>query len=130
MRLLKASSRYPVDVNAAGSSVSIGVPTSGRIPGGAIVEREVRSPFYSSEHIVLNTRQTDFTTVNAITDAINSKFGAGTAKSLDGRSIAVLAPAESSSRVSFLSLIENLDVIPWRANGESSCELKDRNCGD
>ena len=34
-----------VDVNAAGSSVSIGVPTSGRIPGGAIVEREVRSPF-------------------------------------------------------------------------------------
>ena len=101
-----------VDVNAAGSSVSIGVPTSGRIPGGAIVEREVRSPFYSSEHIVLNTRQTDFTTVNAITDAINSKFGAGTAKSLDGRSIAVLAPAESSSRVSFLSLIENLDVIP------------------
>ncbi len=101
-----------VDVNAAGSSVSIGVPTSGRIPGGAIVEREVRSPFYSSEHIVLNTRQTDFTTVNAITDAINSKFGAGTAKSLDGRSIAVLAPVESSSRVSFLSLIENLDVIP------------------
>ena len=101
-----------IDVNAAGSSVSIGVPTSGRIPGGAIVEREVRSPFYNAEHIVLNTRQTDFTTVNAITDAINSRFGAGTAKSLDGRSVAVLAPAETSSRVSFLSLIENLDVIP------------------
>ncbi len=101
-----------VDVNAAGSSVSIGVPTSGRVPGGAIVEREVRSPFYSSEHIVLNTRQTDFTTVNAITDAINSKFGEGTAKSLDGRSLAILAPAEVSARVSFLSMVENIDVIP------------------
>ena len=38
----------------------------------------MRSPF-AAQHIVLNTRQTDFTTVNAITDAIN-KFGAGTAK--------------------------------------------------
>ena len=37
-----------VDVNAAGSSVSIGVPTSGRIPNGAIVEREVRTPFHDS----------------------------------------------------------------------------------
>ena len=101
-----------VDVNAAGSSISIGVPTSGRIPGGAIVEREVRTPFHTSEHIVLNTRLTDFTTVNAITDAVNSRFGAGTAMSMDGRSVAILAPKESSARVSFLSLIENLDVIP------------------
>ena len=54
-----------VDVNAAGSSVSIGVPTSGRIPNGAIVEREVRTPFHDSEYLVFNTRQTDFTTVSA-----------------------------------------------------------------
>ena len=101
-----------VDVNAAGSSVSIGVPTSGRIPNGAIVEREVRTPFHDSEYLVFNTRQTDFTTVSAITEAINSKFGAGTANALDGRSVAVLAPESVSARVSFLSMIENLDVIP------------------
>jgi len=101
-----------VDVNAAGSSVSIGVPTSGRIPNGAIVEREVRTPFHDSEYLVFNTRQTDFTTVSAITEAINSKFGAGTASALDGRSVAVLAPESISARVSFLSMIENLDVIP------------------
>ena len=97
-----------VDVNAAGSSVSIGVPTSGRIPNGAIVEREVRTPFHDSEYLVFNTRQTDFTTVSAITEAINSKFGAGTANALDGRSVAVLAPESVSARVSFLSMIENL----------------------
>jgi len=101
-----------VDVNAAGSSVSIGVPTSGRIPNGAIVEKEVRTPFHDSEYLVFNTRQTDFTTVSAITEAINSKFGAGTANALDGRSVAVLAPESVSARVSFLSMIENLDVIP------------------
>ena len=101
-----------VDVNAAGSSIKIGVPTSGRIPGGAIVEREVETPFQSSDYLVFNTQQTDFTTVAAITDAINENFGAGTAMAMDGRSIAVAAPDNMSARVSFLSLIENLDVVP------------------
>ena len=101
-----------VDVNAAGSSIKIGVPTSGRIPGGAIVEREVETPFQTSDYLVFNTQQTDFTTVAAITDAINENFGAGTATAMDGRSIAVAAPDNMSARVSFLSLIENLDVVP------------------
>ena len=101
-----------VDVNAAGSSIKIGVPTSGRIPGGAIVEREVETPFQTSDYLVFNTQQTDFTTVAAITDAINENFGAGTAMAMDGRSIAVAAPDNMSARVSFLSLIENLDVVP------------------
>jgi flagellar P-ring protein precursor FlgI len=101
-----------VDVNAAGSSIKIGVPTSGRIPGGAIVEREVETPFQTSDYLVFNTQQTDFTTVSAITDAINENFGAGTAMAMDGRSIAVAAPANMSARVSFLSMIENLDVVP------------------
>ena len=101
-----------VDVNDAGSSIKIGVPTSGRIPGGAIVEREVETPFQTSDYLVFNTQQTDFTTVSAITDAINENFGAGTAMAMDGRSIAVAAPENMSARVSFLSMIENLDVVP------------------
>ena len=102
-----------VDVNAAGSSIKIGVPTSGRIPGGAIVEREVETPFQTSDYLVFNTQQTDFTTVSAITNAINENFGAGTAMAaMDGRSIAVAAPENMSARVSFLSMIENLDVVP------------------
>ena len=101
-----------VDVNAAGSSIRVGVPTSGRIPGGAIVEREVETPFQTSEYLVFNTQQTDFTTVSAITDAINDNFGPGTAMAIDGRSVAVVAPDNMSARVSFLSMIENLDVVP------------------
>ena len=76
------------------------------------MERAVDTPFGDSEFIVLNTNQTDFTTVSAISDAINDKFGIGTANALDARSVAVRAPLGLPERVSFLSMIENIDVIP------------------
>ena len=80
-----------IEVNAAGTEINIGVPTTARVPNGAIVERAVDTPFGDSEFIVLNTNQTDFTTVSAISDAINDKFGIGTANALDARSVAVRA---------------------------------------
>ena len=101
-----------IDQAAAGSRVAIGVPTSARIPGGASVEREVDNPFDKADHIVLNLREADFTTNNAIVDAINARFGADVARPLDGTSIAVRAPADIGRRVAFLSAIENLDVNP------------------
>jgi flagellar P-ring protein precursor FlgI len=104
-----------VSADAAGSSIQIGVPTAGRIPNGATVERMVESPFGSAEHIVLNIRQADFSSATAITQAVNVAFGDGTAKALDGVSVAITAPADSSQRVSFLSMIENLDVSPGEA---------------
>ena len=101
-----------VSVDQAGSSVQIGVPTAGRIPNGATVERMIATPFDTAEHIVLNIKEADFSTSTAITEAINVAFGEGTAKALDGVSVAVSAPLESSQRVSFLSMVENLDVSP------------------
>lgn len=101
-----------VEVSAEGSEIRVGIPTAGRIPGGAIIEREVVSPFERSEYVVLNTNQADFTTTSSITSAINEKFGAGTARSIDAISVAVQAPEDISARVQFLSLIENLEVTP------------------
>lgn len=101
-----------LEVSAAGSEVTVGVPTAGRIPGGAIIEREVETAFGDSEFVVLNCNQTDFTTATAISDVINQQFGDGTATAMDGTSIAVIAPESLGERVSFLSLIENLEVIP------------------
>ena len=101
-----------VEVNAAGDEITIGVPTAGRIPNGASVERMVESPFNRSEHIVLNVRTGDFTTAKAIVDKVNSVFGDGTANAIDGVSVAVRAPEDPNARVSFLSMIENLDVNP------------------
>ena len=98
--------------DAAGTSVQIGVPTSGRIPNGAIVERMVETPFETAEHIVLNVRDIDFSTTNAIAQEINKTFGPGVAFALDGVSVAVRAPQDPSQRVNFLSMIETLDVTP------------------
>ncbi len=104
-----------IDANAAGSKVAIGVPTSARIPNGATVERIVDTPFDKSEFVVMNVREQDFTTTRAIVDAVNKTFGAGTANALDGVSIAVRAPTDMSQRVAFMSMIENLDVVPGEA---------------
>ena len=108
-----------LEVNAAGDEITIGVPTAGRIPNGASVERMVESPFNRSEHIVLNVRTGDFTTAKEIVDKVNAVFGEGTANAIDSVSVAVRAPEDPNSRVSFLSLIENLDVNP----GEPSAKV-------
>ena len=96
----------------AGSKVSIGVTTSARIPGGATVERVVPNSFDKSDNVLLNLRESDFTTANSIMQAINTKFGADVANALDGVSIVVRAPMDISQRVSFMSMIENIDVEP------------------
>lgn len=101
-----------VEVNAAGDEITVGVPTAGRIPNGASVERMVESPFTRSEHVVLNVMTGDFTTARAIVDKINATFGDGTAQAIDGVSVAVKSPTDLNSRVAFVSMIENLDVEP------------------
>jgi len=101
-----------IDANAAGSKVTIGVPTSSRIPGGAIVERIVDTPFETSENVIFNIRENDFSTTTAIVNAINKKFGGDLAQALDGVSVSVRAPKNLNQRVSFMSMIEALEVTP------------------
>ena len=101
-----------IDASAAGSKVAIGVPTSARVPSGATVERVVENPFASAELLILNVRESDFTTTTAIINAINTRFGPDVANALDGVSISVRAPQDLSQRVAFMSMVENLDVLP------------------
>ena len=101
-----------IDSSAAGSKVAIGVPTSSRIPGGATVERMVNNPFDKAERLMLNVRDADFTTTNAIVNAINNQFGNDVARALDGVSISIQAPQDQTQRVAFMSMIENMDVKP------------------
>jgi flagellar P-ring protein precursor FlgI len=95
-----------------GTSVQIGIPTSGRIPDGATVERQVDNSFDKSDHLVFNVNGNDFSTTAAITEKINEVFGEGTAFAMDGVSLAVRAPVGLSERVSFVGMIENLEVEP------------------
>ncbi len=95
-----------------GTSIQIGIPTSGRIPDGATVERQVDNSFDKSDHLIFNVNSNDFSTTAAITEKINEVFGPGTAFAMDGVSLAVRAPVGLSERVSFVGMIENLDVEP------------------
>jgi flagellar P-ring protein precursor FlgI len=101
-----------IDAAAAGSKVTIGVPTAARIPSGATVERVVDNPFDKADRIVLNVRESDFTTTNAIVNAINGRFGTDVARALDGVSITLQAPQDLTQRVAFMSMVENMDVMP------------------
>lgn len=98
-----------------GSRVTVNVPSSGRIPNGATVERQVVNPFNNGNHIVLNLHTPDFTTANRVAVTINQAIGTGTARPLDGASIQVDAPPDAAQRVSFVSLLENLEVEPGEA---------------
>ena len=97
---------------ADGSSLSVNIPTVGTIANGATVERMVEAPFINSENFVMNLHQGDFTTANRITEEINKVFGPDVAKALDHTSISVRAPKDPSQKVSFMSLLENIEVDP------------------
>lgn len=94
-----------------GSRIVINTPTVGRIANGAMVEREVKSAFTHGDHITFNLRNSDFTTAKRLADTING-FVAGTAKAIDATSVKVTAPRDASDRVTFLSMIENLEFEP------------------
>ncbi|TGG95993.1 flagellar basal body P-ring protein FlgI [Natronospirillum operosum] len=95
---------------ADGSSVTVNVPSAGRIPNGAIVEREVATGFNNSDYLTFNLNRPDFTTATRMADSINDLLGPETAYALDGGSVRVTAPRDSSQRVSYMSVLENLQV--------------------
>ena len=103
-----AASGFTAD--AAGSSVAVGVATSARIPGGALVEREVEGPLNVGEFVTLNLTAPDFATSARVMQAINNEFGDGTAAAVDAVSIKVRAPMAPDARVAFVGLLEELDV--------------------
>jgi len=95
---------------AGGSKVQINHLSAGRIPNGAQVERVVPTPLLEGDSINLGLEASDFQTARRVAQAINKRFGDGSAKALDGRTIKVNAPTESDARVSFIAEMEELQL--------------------
>jgi len=95
-----------------GSRLSVNVSSVGRIPNGASVERAVPNAFSQGDALVLNLNHPDFTTARRVAEQINGLLGPEVAQAIDATSIRVRAPRDSSQRVSFLSVLENLNVQP------------------
>lgn len=95
---------------AAGSKVQVNHLSAGRIPNGAQVERVVPTPLQEGSSLILGLEASDFQTARKVAQAINSKFGAGSAQALDGRTIKVNAPMEPDARVTFMAELEELPL--------------------
>ncbi len=94
-------------------SVTQGVPTSGRISNGAIVEREVPFDFSSLKRVRLALRNPDFTTAERITSAINAALGVPAARMLDAATVELLRPPSFTGSIAELvTRIEQLRVEP------------------
>lgn len=98
-----------------GSRVTVNIPSAGRIPNGATVERAAPSTMAANGEIMLNLNKPDFTTAHRLAQEINSKFGAGTASALDSASVKVVGPSNPDRSVTFISLLESLEITPAEA---------------
>ncbi|HTY92877.1 MAG TPA: flagellar basal body P-ring protein FlgI [Steroidobacteraceae bacterium] len=98
-----------------GSRISLNVPSSGRIPNGANVEREVPTRFAQDAFLVLNLNTPDFTTAARVASGINRILGAGTAEATDPVSIKVAAPSNPDQRIGYLATLEAIEVEPGEA---------------
>lgn len=101
--------------SASGSKVQVNQLASGRIPGGALVERAVEAPVGEAGTFTLELHRSDFGTAQSAVEAINREFGASTAEALDARVIRVRGPDAPQARVGFLARLEGIDVIPSQA---------------
>jgi flagellar P-ring protein precursor FlgI len=95
-----------------GSRISVNVPSGGRIPNGATVEREVPNTFGGQPFVILNLNTPDFSTATRMTDGLNRMLGAGTAQAIDAVSVKVQAPSDPMLRVAFIGTLQEMEVDP------------------
>jgi len=113
-----AVAQGPVSVSGfsasgAGASVTQGVPTSGRIASGGIVEREIEFALAELPVIRLSLRNPDFTTARRIAQAIDSRLGVPAARAIDPSTIVLTVPdGRRGDIVSLMTDIEQIRVEP------------------
>ncbi|HTV97436.1 MAG TPA: flagellar basal body P-ring protein FlgI [Steroidobacteraceae bacterium] len=98
-----------------GSKLTVNVPSSGRIPSGATIEKAVPTQIAQGDSIILNLNDPDFTTATRLVQVVDKGLGDGLASIIDGGSVRVRAPIDITQRVAFLSAMENLQIDPASA---------------
>ena len=97
-----------------GSQIVVNIPSTGRIPEGATVERAVKTGFENTPALTFNLARADFTTAQNVAGSINARFGNGVAQAVDAVSVSVRAPIGGDVRATLMSEIENLSVVSRR----------------
>lgn len=97
----------------AAETITQGVPTAGRIPNGAVIERELNYSLNDNSNLNLSLRSPDFTTARRISATINDFMGEPVAQPLDPATIEVnVPPTYAGNMFSFITDIEQLNVNP------------------
>lgn len=108
-----ATGAVAAGTQSGSASVLKGVPTSGRIASGAIVEREIPFELDSLSNINIALRNPDFTTSRRIADAINAMLSTPAAKAIDPGTVSLAVPAKYSSNiVDLMTKVEQLQIQP------------------
>jgi len=98
---------------SSGSSVTKGVPTSGRIPAGAIVEREVKFVLDDLTSVNIALRNPDLTTAARLARAVNARLGLPAAQAIDPTTVRLAVPDNYRNNVAgLLTDIEQLRIEP------------------
>ncbi|CZF84138.1 flagellar basal body P-ring protein FlgI [Grimontia marina] len=98
----------------SGSKTTVNTPTTGRIPNGATLEREIPTDFNERDTITLNLRKASFTTAKNIAREINTTFGPDVAMAINNARIEMRAPEDTQQRVIMLSMLEEMSVEEGR----------------
>ncbi|MHB8766474.1 MAG: flagellar basal body P-ring protein FlgI [Deferrisomatales bacterium] len=98
---------------AGGGGVQKNHPTAGRIPSGAILERDAPLPTLGEGFVDLVLDRPDFTTAARLARALDGAYGAGSAQALDAGRVRVTVPgARAADPVGFLASLEAVSVEP------------------
>ena len=100
---------------ADGSRTLVNIPSAGRIPGGATIERSVATGFAKTQFLTFNLAEPDLTTALRVADAINRKMGVAMAEAIDAVSIRIETEPGAAKRIMQMGLIENIEVTPAKA---------------
>lgn len=100
-----------INVAEGATSTRTAITTTGRVPGGAIMERDMVTDIGDDCSLTLTIDESDYTMVSRIAQTISTLVSP--AKAIDGTSVQVQIPEKFiNDRITFLSILENLDVRP------------------
>ncbi len=95
---------------ADGSRITFNVPSAGRIPDGATVERSIPNTLSRGDSVTLNLHEPDFGTAAEMAASINRTMGPGLATAIDPATVEVAAPSGTGERVAFVAKLERVSV--------------------
>lgn len=112
-----------VNASANGTSKRTTITTTGRVPNGGIVERDIMTQIGDDTTLTLTLNKADYTLIARIAQTISKTIAP--AKAIDGNSVEIQIPAKfQNDRIAFLSIIENLEIAP--ANERAKVVVNER----